>query len=74
MMAALGLALVEPFHRLSLRAFSRGDSTFFDLLFSEPPLLLLAKEMPLDLGRGREAGEVGCSILDILLEGLAKKA
>ena len=59
-MAALGFALLRPFHRLSRFAFSFGDSTNLDLL-SDPPLLLLPNEMPLDLGRGRvpEVGVIG---------------
>ena len=56
MMAALGFALLSPFHRLSRLALSCGDSAYLDLL-SDSPLLLLPYEKPLDLG-GRD-GEVG---------------
>ena len=60
MMAALGFALLRPIHKLSRFALSFGDSKDFVLL-SDPPLLLLPNEMPLDLGRGRfpEGGVVG---------------
>ena len=58
MMAALGFALLKPFHRLSRRAFSLGDSKYL-VFSSDPPLRLLVNEMPLDLGRGRGPGEVG---------------
>ena len=58
MMAALGFALLKPFHRLSRRALSLGDSKYL-AFSSDPPLRLLANEIPLDLGRGREPGEVG---------------
>ena len=57
-MAALGFALLNPFHRLSRRAFSLGDSRYL-VFSSDPPLLLLANEMPLDRGRCRGPGEVG---------------
>lgn len=58
MIAALGLALVRPFHKLSRLAFSVGDSR---TLPSDPALLLLPNETPLDLARGRlpEVGVVG---------------
>ena len=58
-MAALGFALLMPFHRLSRFALSCGDSAYLDLL-SDSPLLLLPYEKPLDLGgRDAETGVVG---------------
>lgn len=59
--AALGLALLWPFQKLSLRALSFGDSSYFGFA-PDPPLLLLPNENPLD--RGREwFGVVGPSML-----------
>jgi len=57
-MAALGFALLPPFHKLSRRALSFGDSTGRSLLLSEPALLLLANDKPRDWARGRP-GVVG---------------
>lgn len=53
-MAAFGLALVMPFHKLSRLALSCGDSVYFCL--PSELLLLLPYENPLEWGRGRLAG------------------
>ena len=58
LIAAFGLALLVPFQMLSRWAFSFGDSIYLDRP-SDPPLLSLLNENPLERGRGALPGEVG---------------